>query len=69
MLLTLSKHMFVIFILEENILLMVKNFKLQLMKLMRKNLLEKMLLALDGIWIFIFIMEQEHIYVVKKLRY
>ena len=37
------KHMFVIFILEVNILLMEKNYKQQLMKLMKKNLLEKML--------------------------
>ena len=47
------------------ILLMDKNFKLQLMKLMKK-LIEKMQLEQDGIWIFTSIMEQEHTFVVRK---
>ena len=47
----------------------VKFYSRRLTKPMRKVIWEKMLLALDGIWICISILEQERIFVEKRLLY
>ena len=65
----LFKLMFVIFILEVNTLMKVKDFKKQLDQAYEKNLIGKNAVELDGILIFISIMVQGLIYVEKKQLY